>query len=366
MSFTRFTQPIQTKLHQFCFSISDDFSRPMNKFIRQMVFGILKSGSVQLNAIARSLQEKIALKKTAKRLGEHLDTPALWHEVSHATLQAQTSLLRKCRFVIIDLSDLCKDYAERMVAPYCDPDAICVEDRGGDRKMLLSAYLEKDRQFIVRQTGERHLFYQGKEHRFDFLTRKTPLRWAYSIKRTHKNKIRTRIYDCGAVRVRLEADGKSLWLVVMKGRQGGYCWLLCYFKNCRSAREAVELALKGYGLRWKIEEVHRQIKVDYHLEAICLQRYEALKTMNALLWMAISFLYTRLGSLASEIIFHPELGLVTRKKLKVVLRFIYYKLALAFKKIMAIARLYDKIAFPQPDRQLTLAFTELAPVGAGS
>ena len=47
--------------------------------------------------------------------------------------------------------------------------------------------------------------------------------------------------------------------------------------------------------RWKIEEVHRQMKKDYALEPVRLQRYEALKTMNALPWMAHSFLYTRLG-----------------------------------------------------------------------
>jgi len=426
MSFTRFTQPMQTKLHQFCHSFADHFSRPENKFIRQMVFGILKGGSVQINTIARSLQEKISLKKTAKRLGTHLASPGLWQEVSHATLDAQASRLRKCRFVIIDPSDICKDYAEQMegiatvydgsekelghgyalcdltvvdddaqtiipiyselfshlaevtsenekilnatetVMPYCDPEAICVHDRGGDREILLNAHLEAGRQFIARQTGARHLFYQGQEHSFDFLTRKTRLRWAYTIERVHKNKVRKRTYDCGAVRVRLDANGKSLWLVVMKGRHGGYCWLLCYFKNCHSAQEAVALALKGYGLRWKIEEVHRQIKVDYHLEAICLQRYEALKTMNALLWMAVSFLYTRLESLAIEIIFHPELALVNRKRPKDVLRFIYYKLALAFKKIMAIARLYDKIVFTQPDRQLTLTLNEPMPVGVAS
>jgi len=58
---------------------------------------------------------------------------------------------------------------------------------------------------------------------------------------------------------------------------------LCHFKDCSSAYAAVELAIRGYGLRWKIEEVHRQIKGDYRLEAIRLERYEALKTMNALL-----------------------------------------------------------------------------------
>lgn len=186
---------------------------------------------------------------------------------------------------------------------------------------MLNAHLAAERQVIVRQTGERHLCYQGKKHSFDFLTRKARLKWAYTVERIHKNKIRKRTYDCGALRVSLDENGKSLWLVVMKGRHGGYCWLLCYFKDCRSAKQAVELALKGYGLRWKIEEVHHEIKVDYKLEAIRVERFDALKTMVALLWTAVSCLYTRLERLAPEPIFHPTLALVNRKKLKEVLRF---------------------------------------------
>lgn len=424
MSFLKFTQPIQTKLWQYCHEFGSDFTKPVHKFIRQMIFGILKSGSVQLNNIGKALQEKISLKKVTKRLGSHLDKLGLWKEVSDATLKVQSAQLKKCRFIIFDLSDIRKKYAEKMeglahvhdgsegeiangywlcnvtavndrastilpvyselfsheaevtsenekilnavdtVTPYCDPDAIRVFDRGGDRRKLLNAHLAADRQFIVRQQGTRRLYFKGKLCSFDDLTRKAKLRWAFTVERIHNNKVRRRTYDCGALRVQLEANGTSLWLVVMKRRNGGYCWLLCYFKDCASAREAVELALKGYGLRWKIEEVHRQIKVDYELEAICLMRYEALKTMNALLWLAVSFLYTRLESLALEIIFHPELALVNRKKLKDVLRFIYYKLAAAFKKIMAVSKLYSKIVFPQKERQMALAFPEQNPARA--
>ena len=416
MSFTKFTRPIQIKLHQFCNTFAGNFSRPVHKFIQQMVFGILKGDNVQLNSIAQSLQEEIPLKKVTQRLGAHLNKAGLWHQVATATLQAQASILRRCRFVIIDLSDISKKYAQKMeglagvhdgseneiglgywlcdatavnddatvivpayselfshtaevtsenqkilnavdqVMPFCASDVIAVFDRGGDREELLTPHLEADHQFIVRQCGTRHLFYKGKKHTFDFLTRKTKLRWAFTVERIHQNKVRKLTFDCGAVPVQLTATGKRLWLVVMKERNRSYCWLLCYFKDCTSAWAAMELAIRGYGLRWKIEEVHRQIKVDYCLEAIRLERYEALKTMNALMWMAASFLYTRLESLALELIFHAELVLVNRKRFKDVLRFIYYKLAplCGVKKILAVSQLYDKIAFPKANRQLTL------------
>ncbi len=88
---------------------------------------------------------------------------------------------------------------------------------------------------------------------------------------------------------------------------------------------AIRTALLGYGYRWKIEEVHRQVKVDDELEGICLQRYDALKAMNALLWTAISLLHTRLDNLSIEIIMHVELGLYNRNQWSDLIRFIYYK-----------------------------------------
>lgn len=206
-------------------------------------------------------------------MGKHLDKAGLWQQISQATL------LRKCRFVIFDLSDLCKDYAEQMeglakvydgstkelgmgywlcnvtvvdddaktvlpiyselfsheaevtsenekilnaanaVVPACAKEAICIFDRGGDRETLLATHLAAERQFIVRQSGERHLFYQGHKRSFDFLTRKTRLKWTYTVEHIHKNNVRKRTYDCSAVRVSLEKNGESLWLVVMKGRE---------------------------------------------------------------------------------------------------------------------------------------------------
>ena len=143
------------------------------------------------------------------------------------------------------------------------------------------------------------------------------------------------------MRVRLPGQKKALWLVVLKERKKGYCWLLCHL-NCTTKKQAIKIAFEGYGHRWKIEEVHRQIKGDFDLEGICLQRYEALKSMNALLWAAVSFLYTRLENLCLDIIFHPELALVNRKKLSDLLRFIFYKLALAVKKLLALSKFYNR------------------------
>ena len=71
MQIKQLSSKIQAKFNQFSGKYVFGFNRPLQKFIRQMLFGILKSGTVQLNAIGRALQEKIPLKKTTKRLGQH-------------------------------------------------------------------------------------------------------------------------------------------------------------------------------------------------------------------------------------------------------------------------------------------------------
>ena len=416
MSYLQFTKPVQIKLHQFLKPFESSFSRPEFRFIHQMVFGILKGGSVQLNTIGRSLEEKISLKKVTNRLGNHLDKSKMWRDVTEATLQSQSSALRKCRFVLFDLSDICKEYAEKMaglawvrdgskselglgywlcnatavneqgsmlipcyselysheeeatsenkkileavdaVYSYCSKSAIIVFDRGGDRNQLMLPFLKDGREFIIRQTGTRDLFYEDEKLALNSINRKARRRWKVTTESMHKNKIRKVNYACGAVQVCLPNDREktALWLVVMKREGGGYCSHLCHFKDCQTAKQAIELAVKGYGFRWKIEEVHRQIKGDYQLESICLQRYEALKTMNALLWMAVSFLYTKLDTLALQIIALPELGLINRRKLNDLLKFTYYKLASAVRKILAVATLNQSAKRNIRSRQLTL------------
>ena len=203
----------------------------------------------------------------------------------------------------------------------------------------MNPLLAADRQFIIRQVGNRDLYIQGEKKPLKQISRMVKLTEDYTVTKRKKNKHVKESYCCGAVKVKLTERGKDLWLVVVKEKRKGYCWFLCHLKE-DNMKKAIDKAFKGYGHRWKIEEVHRQIKGDYGLERICLQRYEALKSMNALLWTAVSFLYTRLDNLSIEIITHKELGLQNRKKWPDLIRFVYYKLAYALKKLLSGSKLY--------------------------
>jgi len=56
MELKQLSEKIQVKFNQFSYRFAAGFSRPKQKFVRQILFGILKSGQVQLNAIGRALQ----------------------------------------------------------------------------------------------------------------------------------------------------------------------------------------------------------------------------------------------------------------------------------------------------------------------
>jgi hypothetical protein len=205
--------------------------------------------------------------------------------------------------------------------------------------------LVKDgRQFIIRQVGNRDLFINGEKQPLKQISRSIILTERYNVTKTKKNRKVKETYFCGATKVRLTKQGKDLWLVVVKEKNKGYCWLLCHLKE-ENKKSAIRIAFEGYGQRWKIEEVHRQVKVDYDLEGICLQRYDALKTMNALLWTAVSFLYTRLDNLSIAIVTHEDLKFENRKEWKDLFRFVYYKLAAAFRKLFAVSKLYNPVTF---------------------
>ncbi len=102
-------------------------------------------------------------------------------------------------------------------------------------------------------------------------------------------------YRGGAIRVWLPKEHtdcvfkKPLWLVRLTRKNGqAESWYVCDIP-AETEEDAFKKVMEGYGCRWTIEEVHRQIKTDYCLEAVQLQRYQALKNFNSIFWTAAKF-----------------------------------------------------------------------------
>ena len=63
INYNRLGYEIKRDLSNFCKKISKGLPRPKNKFITQMIYGILAGNEVHLSEIARSLNETIPLKR---------------------------------------------------------------------------------------------------------------------------------------------------------------------------------------------------------------------------------------------------------------------------------------------------------------
>ncbi|MCI0513966.1 hypothetical protein L0128_12190 [candidate division KSB1 bacterium] len=343
---------IRVRLHQFSARLRQEFTRPLQKFIQQMLFGMLDTHSILLNQIARNLGEKSVLKKTAARLGNHLAAPGFWSKLLLNLLETQRYYLRQCQYMVLDFNSIAKEHAlkmeglamisdekqarigpgywwinftaintsgELLVPAYSEifsakseatpesvkllniiqlihhqvkRDFIWVEDREQDEKSLLESLLATSHQFIVRLTGNRNLYYQQKSLPISVLGRKVKLTVQFTVQNQSTGEPTPEIFGGGSIKVRLTRDGKELRLIVLHSPARGFTWLLCQL-NAETPQIAIRTALGGYLLKRKAEAIHQQIKTDFQLETICLQKYTALKAMNALLWSLTSFLYSR-------------------------------------------------------------------------
>ena len=323
------------------------FSRPEVKNIESLMSAMLKKHDIHVSVLSRSLDERIAPKKTWERLSRNLRRKGLGERVLEANAEKNLAAIREKRYCVVDVSDIQKPYAEQMeglgrvrdgdkskrgepvignglywingvmvdeseILPvYSEiygldhegldhtsentkilaitdlvqgmhPKAVYVLDRGGDRSEILMTLLEEGKLFVVRGQDQRSLRLHkdsDKMTNIEKIARRTRTIHAY------KSMKKGEWFDVGIRRVYLNET--PLWLVVSRRRRGGLTWYLTSVEGTRMA--IMDTVMEAYGLRWRVEEYHRQIKQDYSLEKICLRNYNAIKNMGVLVVLAASF-----------------------------------------------------------------------------
>ena len=340
---------IQQRMSGFITFLSKHgFSRPEVKNIGSLFHAMLKRHDVHVSVLGRSLGEEIAPKKTEERLHRNLRREGLGRRLLEANAAKNRAAIRAKRYCIIDLSDIQKPYATKMeglgrvrdgdkskrdkvvignglywingvmaddsgILPvYSEiygldhegqehtsentkilgitelvhahhPEAIYVIDRGGDRSEIITSLIEGRKHFVIRCQGLRSLGLRrnnGKVTNIEDIAKKTKASHAYKSLRNGE------WFDVGIRRVYYGET--PLWLVVSRRRRGGgLSWYLTNVDGTR--REVMDTVMEAYGLRWRIEEYHRQIKQDYGLEKICLRTYNAIKNMGVLVTLAAAF-----------------------------------------------------------------------------
>lgn len=115
INYNRLSYEIKRDLTNFCTKISHELKRPQQKFVLQMLYGILAGNKVHLSEIARSLKEETRLKKTIERLSRNLNS----FEEKRAVMQDYLSLVKyhvkeDYAVIVIDNSDIAKPASRKL------------------------------------------------------------------------------------------------------------------------------------------------------------------------------------------------------------------------------------------------------------
>lgn len=109
------THYVMSMLNPYLMAITNQMSLPVQKFIAQMLYGIIKSRSVIVQRIAVALEETIRLKKSCERLYRNLAKCSVLHErLMESQISHLAPEIMPDSGIMIDLSDLNKSGAHKM------------------------------------------------------------------------------------------------------------------------------------------------------------------------------------------------------------------------------------------------------------
>ena len=114
MQDSRLRSRLKAQLTKFSSELCAGLSKPLEKFVNQMLFGIQASQDVKLSNIARSLKEDIPLIKTEDRLSRNLKTAELETELTSQLAKMASRRVDANTVLCLDLSDIRKEYAKKM------------------------------------------------------------------------------------------------------------------------------------------------------------------------------------------------------------------------------------------------------------
>ena len=399
MGATNLGSRLKAQLTKFALAVSEGLTRPQRKFVHQMLYGIQATQDVKLSAIARSLQEKVALIKTEDRLSRNLAAEALDLHLLQRLAEMGSRRVSSQTVLCLDLSDVRKEYARKMqfldrvydgssgevhqgywlcevtaaevggsemvplyqklystraddfygenaelwgavdwVGTFVGQRGIWAMDRGGDRRHVLEPLLERGLRFVIRSTGKRTVIdRRGVLGTVKEVAGRCRLRFAARVIRIEEGKEKIYHLQYGAEPIRLPGRKEKMLLVVVAGFAREPLMLLTSLVARVQDSESLWWITEIYLTRWKIEETFRFLKQSYNLEDLRVLSYQRLQNLVALVAAAAYFASTFLGQ-------KMKLRLLTEKLLIISLRFFgippfrFYALAEGIRKALSQAR----------------------------
>ena len=407
---------LKAQLTKYVQQLTAGLSRPHQKFVGQMLFGIQAAQDVKLSNIARSLSEAIPLIKTEDRLSRNLKAAELEGALTTQLAGMGAARVEANTVLCLDLSDIRKPYAEKMehLAPVHDGstgevgrgywlcDVVAAEtdgarivplyqslysaeaaeftsendeilgaieqvrrytqgrgiwamDRGGDRKKLLEPLLDKGERFVIRATGKR-LVTTGR-HRVESLAAlacRCALPHSAHILKIHAGRESRLTIRFGVAALRLPGRAERLHLVVVAGFGKTPLLLLTNVLGRAPHSQNLWWIVQIYLTRWKIEETFRFVKQSYNLEDIRVLTYQRLKNLVLLVAAAAYFAATFLGHKIKLRLLCQQLLIISRRFFGVP-PFQFYALADAIRRLLSRST-PNPLPTPLASPQLELAF----------
>lgn len=348
---------LKAQLTKFSSELCEGLTKPLAGFVSQMLFGIQSSQDVKLSNIARSLQEEITLIRTEKRLSRNLKSAELEQELTPQLVRMGSSRVQPNTVLALDLSDIRKEYAQKMenlatvrdgstgelhkgywlcdvtgaevsgseivplyqklfsaeaedftsenaevlaavdlIRTHTRGRGIWTIDRGGDRKKLLEPLLERGERFVIRSTGKRTVIDRRElQGSVAEVSGRCRLRHQARIIKIQDGQEKTYDLRYGAEPIRLPGRAEQLWLVVLAGFGEAPLMLLTNLPIAAKDSQSPWWIMQIYLTRWKIEETFRFIKQSYNLEDIRVMKYQRLKNLVILVTAVAYFAATFLG-----------------------------------------------------------------------
>jgi len=386
---------LKAQLTKFSAELCEGLSKPLTKFVSQMLFGIQASQDVKLSNIARSLKEEIPLIKTENRLSRNLKAEELESELMRQLVEMGSQRIETNTVLALDLSDIRKEYAKKMehlamvrdgstgelhqgywlcdvtgaevhhseivplyqklysaeaedfrsenaeilaavdmVRAHTQRRGVWAIDRGGDRIKLLKGLLDRGERFVIRSTGQRSVIDRRKlRGSVAEVAGKCRLRHQARIIKIEDGVETSLELRYGAEVVRLPGRAEKLLVVVVSGFGQQPLMLLTDISPARDS-STLWWIVEIYLTRWKIEETFRFIKQSYNLEDIRVLKYQRLKNLVVLVTAAAYFAATFLDQKMKLRILCEKL-LVISQRFFGIPPFRFYALADGIKSILA-------------------------------
>ena len=104
----------RAQLDDFMVKMFHDFSKPLNKFIRDMVYGIQATGDTIITDIARAVAPEDKHRNVENRLSRNLQAEGLHEKIRDAVQADAVRFIDKNTLVIVDPTDVCKPHSYKM------------------------------------------------------------------------------------------------------------------------------------------------------------------------------------------------------------------------------------------------------------